>query len=105
MISEQEPVPEIFPAFQRLIQQSFRVQEIRYVVTLVHGTWANKEEWYQENGSLAKSIGALLPGAIFKSFKWSGANSILDRAEAADRLGEQLKGQLENPSYAKAKHI
>ena len=112
MFPEQKPVPVTLPSWMPLgalasesIQRILRIPETQYVITLVHGTWARKEEWYQEDGSVAKSIASHLQGAVFKSFKWSGENSIIARAAAADLLRAQLLKQLEDQRYTKAKHI
>jgi hypothetical protein len=74
-------------------------------VTLVHGTWprgivpyfAKHPLWFEEGSAFRTQLmGSFSKNNIrceIDAFLWSGANSILDRANAALRLTEQLEDE------------
>lgn len=62
-----------------------------YVITLVHGTWAQDAEWPNENGPLARKLREALGGrVIINRFGWSGENSYRARQEASKDLQQRL---------------
>lgn len=78
------------------------------VVTLVHGTWGRLRLpftgrlWFESDSGFTKSLKGALEGkgvsATITPFKWSGANSLLDRRDAAYALSRYLYDQkLKNP--------
>jgi hypothetical protein len=80
----------------------------RIVVTLIHGTWARNAPWTrpaardvgpsqeQEAPTLRQAIEDAFPGGVeFRTFDWSGRNSLGARQDEARRLRNQL---LANPT-------
>src|SRR6266446_3746102 len=62
-----------------------------YVITLVHGTWAQDAQWMREESALCASLrNSLSAGVAFRAFRWSGRNSHLERRRAAERLRAEL---------------
>lgn len=62
-----------------------------YVITLVHGTWAQDAEWPNENGPLARKLQESLGGRVLiNRFGWSGGNSYWAREEAGKDLRQRL---------------
>jgi hypothetical protein len=62
-----------------------------YVITLVHGTWAQDAEWPNENGPLARKLREALGGrVIIRRFGWSGGNSYMARQQAGNDLRQRL---------------
>jgi len=68
----------------------------RYVVTLVHGTFARGAAWTRSDSKLCRELrNALGPHrTVIRRFLWSGWNSPWSRNKAAIELREQLAGQL-----------
>jgi hypothetical protein len=67
------------------------MNDARYVITLVHGTWARKATWIQPHSTLAKALRVQL-GQDAKIFRliWSGRNSPAARSVATERLKKKL---------------
>lgn len=65
----------------------------KYVVTLVHGTFAKGAAWTQDGSALREQIGERLgEGAVrFEPFEWSGWNSDNARHKAARELRTHLE--------------
>jgi pimeloyl-ACP methyl ester carboxylesterase len=61
------------------------------IFVLVHGTWANRSKWFQDRELLSSAIMERWHTAKIYRFKWSGANGLSARFEAAKFLSQQLK--------------
>lgn len=62
-----------------------------YLVTLVHGTFAQNAPWTHDDSKLCTGLRAALGGGVcFQRFPWSGRNSAIDRAEASEALAKQI---------------
>jgi hypothetical protein len=72
----------------------------RFVVTLVHGTWAGKREWTKEDSSVLcsqlkdelRSRGGV---RFTEPLVWTGDNNHKDRLDASERLSELLRTSCE----------
>lgn len=63
-----------------------------YVITMVHGTFANNAPWINNNSEFSKRIqNNLKHKSIIYSFNWSGKNSHSARLLAGSNLAEHLK--------------
>ena len=70
-----------------------------YVLTLVHGTWADTSGWVSPGSALRRHLEERLPGVVFREFPWSGANTHEARLEAGARLGRFIReGQALHPA-------
>lgn len=68
---------------------------MKYVITLVHGTWARKAGWTRRGSPLCKALINKLGGDVeFTRTVWNGKNSITGRTEGAQRLIRRLRHQL-----------
>ncbi|MCP4633143.1 MAG: DUF2974 domain-containing protein [candidate division Zixibacteria bacterium] len=71
----------------------------KYLITLVHGTFATKAKWISENSDFRKFISQKLGNQVeFQVPKWSGKNIQRDRKRAAKELADFLsnsKGEKE----------
>lgn len=77
---------------------------MRYVVTLVHGTFARNANWIQTDSLLSTSVMDAFPGrATIVPFVWSGHNSLRARQRATAQLREQLVNNLK--LYPTASHF
>ncbi|WP_316834426.1 hypothetical protein [Pedobacter nutrimenti] len=69
-----------------------------YLITLIHGTFAKKAPWTDENSDFCTKIKQQLgekSGSIqFECFDWSGINSNTARFEEGDNLAIKLNAQL-----------
>ena len=64
---------------------------VRYLVTLVHGTFARNAPWTHDDSKLCTGLRAALGGGVcFHPFPWSGRNSAIVRAEASEALAKQI---------------
>jgi hypothetical protein len=74
----------------------------RYVITLVHGTWARKATWIKPNSMLVKTLRQRL-GQDIKIFRlmWSGHNSPNARSVASERLKQKLALRLKDHPTAR----
>jgi hypothetical protein len=76
----------------------------RTVVTLVHGTWARRAAWTEADSVLCRAIRQRVPGPVeFRIFSWSGTNSLVARAQAANDLREFLRASHE--AWPDARHF
>jgi len=78
------------------------MNDARYVITLVHGTWARKATWIQPNSVLAKALHERL-GQDIKIFQliWSGRNSPAARSVASERLKKKIALRLNDHPTAR----
>jgi hypothetical protein len=79
---------------------------VRYVFTLVHGTWARSwlftlldrisgsVQWYEKGSTFRIELEKQFPGAVFEPSEWSGANSAAARMKAAINLSTDLRKRL-----------
>ena len=75
----------------------------KFVVTLVHGTWARKASWVTDNSNLRQVLREKLgPDTVIKNFEWSGRNTHSARKQAIKELGEKLKKRINK--YPHSKH-
>lgn len=64
---------------------------LRYVVTLVHGTFSPQAAWTLPGSELREMLTASVPGQVlFHPFRWSGRNRVSERARAAGHLRDHL---------------
>jgi hypothetical protein len=64
---------------------------VRYLVTLVHGTFARNAPWTHDDSKLCTGLRAAIGGGVcFRPFPWSGHNSVIGRAEASEELAKQI---------------
>jgi hypothetical protein len=79
------------------------MNEARFVITLIHGTWAKRATWIQPHSMLTKALRDRL-GQDIKIFRliWSGRNSSTARSVATERLKKKLALRLKN--YPTARH-
>jgi hypothetical protein len=65
---------------------------MQHIVTIIHGTWAQRSSWTQVNSPLCSAITERLGGEVrFCTFKWSGRNSFSARSDAAELLREHFR--------------
>jgi hypothetical protein len=71
----------------------------RFMITLVHGTFAKGAAWTQEGSTIRKAIQERLgEHAVFKRFDWSARNTHSARLAAGRELAQFLdRGAKENP--------
>jgi hypothetical protein len=70
---------------------SLEADPVRYLVTLVHGTFARNAPWTHDDSKLCTGLRAAFGGGVcFRRFPWSGRNSASDRAEASEALAKQI---------------
>ena len=77
----------------------------RYVITLIHGTFASRAPWVlNRNSHLRTYLRKNLPGQVtFRSNVWSGHNRSTDRINGASRLEGHLLRRIQ--LYPDAKHF
>ena len=76
----------------------------RYVITLVHGTFARNADWVQPTSALTRTLLTDLPGgAVITTFPWSGRNSQNDRVAAGKELQNQIL--MQHKRYPDARQI
>lgn len=75
-----------------------------YVITLVHGTWARKASWADENSVLCRGLRDQLQSSLlaFERFQWSGRNLFSARRNASHRLVAHIKQMSER--WPNARH-
>jgi len=72
-------------------------------IFLVHGTFARKAAWIQQESALRLSLGKNLDGVNFVLIDWSGRNTTKARQEGVEDLSAKLRKSFEdNPSH---KHV
>lgn len=66
---------------------------VKYVITLIHGTWATKASWTQPDSKLCSYLRNAFgnDATYFYRFAWKGHNSVLARKSAASQLADELK--------------
>jgi len=80
-----------------------RTSNARYVIHLVHGTWAKKAPWVQPRSALSRALRERLPeGTRIFPFVWSGKNTNKARRSASERLLKKLALRVRN--YSDARH-
>jgi pimeloyl-ACP methyl ester carboxylesterase len=78
--------------------------DTKYVVTLVHGTFAPAAAWCEPTSKLSVALTEKLgPGCVAKAFRWSGKNLHSARLEAGRSLAAFLAGITEE--YPNARHF
>jgi hypothetical protein len=66
-------------------------QHARYVVTMIHGTFARNASWTSDGSALCLALRQELGEEIvIRRFPWSGANRNSDRIEAGKKLADAL---------------
>src|SRR6185295_4468140 len=76
---------------------------VRYVITLVHGTFATSAPWLEPDSPLSTTLRKRLgDGLKVVPFRWSGNNSPRARRQASAKLAKQLAGQVD--SHPGAQH-
>ena len=66
---------------------------IKYVVTLIHGTWGADTHWTKPDSVLHTHLRNVFgkDSIYFYRFEWKGSNSILTRSSASSELAKRLK--------------
>ncbi len=65
------------------------------ISTMVHGTWGWKDDWWYPGGDFFEYVAGLRRQELYRGggeFSWSGAYSIRQRMQAADRLARWIDG-------------
>lgn len=74
-----------------------------YVITLVHGTWADTRGWVAPGSVLRRELETRLGSVVFREFPWSSAHTHAARTEAGVRLARFVRGG--HAQYPEAKHF
>ena len=74
-----------------------------YVITLVHGTWADTRGWVAPGSVLRRELDARLGPVVFREFPWSSAHTHAARTEAGVRLAQFVRGG--HAQYPEARHF
>jgi hypothetical protein len=74
-----------------------------YVITLVHGTWADTRGWVAPGSVLRRELDARLGSVVFREFPWSSAHTHAARTEAGVRLARFVRGG--HTQYPEARHF
>lgn len=76
---------------------------MKFVITVVHGTYSRGADWTRAGSSFCQSLAAALPGPVhIQPFEWSGKNSFGARAKAATELRRHLHELIR--SFPMARH-
>lgn len=76
----------------------------RFVIHTVHGTFANRADWIEPDSALCSTLRRSLGWrARIEPFRWTGANSIAQRARAAGDLRRHLHEKLRE--HPQAHHV
>ncbi len=67
-----------------------RFRDARYILILVHGTWARESPWTMP-GSYFRSFFEAHDGVVCYRFHWSGSNSLKERQLAGKRLARSVR--------------
>ena len=71
---------------------------MRYIVTLVHGTFAKDAAWTQEGSLLRVALEKRLGAPVtFRTVGWSGRNTMRARMQGAQELVKELHHQMKDP--------
>jgi hypothetical protein len=88
--------------FEPPTNPDYGLGDIAYVVTLVHGTFARRAGWLENEAPLSRHLERSLPGRVFvTSYHWSGRNSISARLWAAAGLRRDLLSKLRKHPHAR----
>jgi hypothetical protein len=79
-----------------------RTNDVRFVITLIHGTWAKKAPWLRPDSKLSEALMQLPGGARIFPFLWSGGNSNNARHLASEQLERELALRVQN--YPASRH-
>lgn len=91
------PAPESDPEYLESLPP-------RFVIHTVHGTFASRAEWIESRSALCRTLRRELGWrARIEPFRWSGANSIVQRSRAADDLRRHLEEKLRE--HPQAHHV
>jgi alpha-beta hydrolase superfamily lysophospholipase len=63
----------------------------KFVVTLVHGTWADTRGWVAPGSFLRRELDRRLDHLTFRAFAWSGRNTHAARTEAGASLAQFIR--------------
>lgn len=74
-----------------------------FVITLVHGTWADTRGWVAPGSFLRRELEGQLGSVVFREFAWTSAHTHAARAEAGVRLGKFIRAG--HAQYPGAKHV
>jgi hypothetical protein len=74
-----------------------------YVVTLVHGTWADTKGWVARGSFLRRELERGLRSVAFRRFSWTGANTHAARIAGGARLALFIRDG--HAQYPDAKHF
>ena len=75
----------------------------RFVVTLIHGTFARKASWIQPGSTLQTSLQMKLGGSVeFIPYQWSGGNSHKSRLDAGHKLAHFMQNTI--ATYPQSEH-
>jgi hypothetical protein len=73
------------------------------IVTLVHGTFAQRARWIMPHSLVRDMLALRVPGIDFREFHWSGSIRHVERQRAALELEKQLRQQVLD--YPDARHF
>jgi len=76
--------------------------DVRFVITLVHGTWAKRAAWLRPDSTMSKMLAQLPGGARICPFIWSGRDSNRARHLASKKLESELACRVK--AYPSARH-
>jgi hypothetical protein len=74
-----------------------------YVITLVHGTWADTKGWVAPGSFLRRELEHGLPHAVIREFSWTAANTHAARADAGVGLAQFIRDG--HAQYPRAQHF
>jgi hypothetical protein len=78
----------------------------KFVVTLVHGTFAEGAEWVKADGKIARALKERFGDAVlFESMGWSGANHFRARREATEKLRSHVTRSRPELDDGGARHV
>ena len=75
----------------------------KYVLTLVHGTWADTTGWVAAGSFLRREVERRLASVTFREFSWTSTNTHTARTEAGARLAQFLRAGI--TEYPEARHF
>jgi hypothetical protein len=79
------------------------INQMPFVITLVHGTWAQDAEWTKEGSPLRTAIQSRFRDRVeFRTFYWSGGNSFAARLVAASTLRAFIRDGIDR--FPNARH-
>lgn len=92
-------------------QRTEKREHEKFVITLVHGTWADTRGWVAPGSVMRRELEARLPSTslraggsvVFREFPWSSSHTHAARTEAGVRLARFVRGG--HAQYPEAKHF